>query len=162
MFLSNMFEADVHRRRRRRPVGRQRRLKVWRSFMIDEFAKSFAKSGGIGIAPKVYERLLKHPGLTASMSPITTAAEAEQAITDLTALIEKLSGLVQQETVLMHAGKIRHATALAPAKAELAEPACTPAASGSTQRPVLRQVLPERSPPWSGSRTPSAPCCTRT
>jgi hypothetical protein len=54
------------------------------------------------------------------MSPITTAAEAERAIDDLTALIEKLSGLVEQETTLMHAGQIHTATALEPAKAELA------------------------------------------
>ena len=54
------------------------------------------------------------------MSPITTAAEAERAIEDLTALIETLSGLVEQETTLMHAGQIHTATALEPAKAELA------------------------------------------
>jgi hypothetical protein len=54
------------------------------------------------------------------MKPITTAAEAEQAIEQLTALIERLTGLVEQETLLMHAGKIRAACALEPAKAELA------------------------------------------
>ena len=37
------------------------------------------------------------------MKPITTAAEAEQAIDDLTALLGKLTGLVEQETVLVHA-----------------------------------------------------------
>jgi hypothetical protein len=54
------------------------------------------------------------------MKSITTAAEAEQAIDDLTALIGKLTGLVEQETVLVHAGHIRRAAALEPAKAELA------------------------------------------
>jgi len=54
------------------------------------------------------------------MKPISTAAEAEQAIDDLTALIGKLAGLVEQETVLVHAGHIRSAAALEPAKAELA------------------------------------------
>jgi hypothetical protein len=54
------------------------------------------------------------------MSLINTAVEAEAAIDDLTALIEKLSGLVEQETALVHAGQIRSATALEPAKAELA------------------------------------------
>jgi hypothetical protein len=53
------------------------------------------------------------------MKSITTAAEAEQAIDDLTALIGKLTGLVEQETVLVHAGHIRRAAALEPAKAEL-------------------------------------------
>jgi hypothetical protein len=54
------------------------------------------------------------------MKPITTAAVAEQAIDDATALIEKLTGLVEQETVLVHAGRIRSASALEPTKAELA------------------------------------------
>jgi hypothetical protein len=54
------------------------------------------------------------------MNRITTAAEAEQAIGDLTALLEKLSGVVEQETALVRAGRVRTATALAPAKAELA------------------------------------------
>ena len=54
------------------------------------------------------------------MKSITTTAEAERAIDDLTALIGKLAGLVQQETALIHAGHIRRAAALEPAKAELA------------------------------------------
>lgn len=31
---------------------------VWRSFLADEYAKSFAKSGGIGIGCEVYSTLL--------------------------------------------------------------------------------------------------------
>jgi hypothetical protein len=54
------------------------------------------------------------------MSPITTAAEAEQAIDELTALMEKLSALVTEETALVHAGRIKSAGALEPRKAELA------------------------------------------
>jgi hypothetical protein len=54
------------------------------------------------------------------MSPIATTMDAEAAINDLAALIEKLSGVVQQETALVHAGQIRSATALEPTKAELA------------------------------------------
>ncbi len=54
------------------------------------------------------------------MSPITTTAEAEQAITSVAHLIEKLHALVEQETALVQAGKVRAATALAPAKGELA------------------------------------------
>ncbi len=54
------------------------------------------------------------------MTPITTPAEAEKAIDDLTALIEKLTGIVEQETVLVRAGELRNASALEPAKAQLA------------------------------------------
>ena len=34
--------------------------------MIDNFAKSFAKAGGVGIAGPVYNTLLKEQGLIAS------------------------------------------------------------------------------------------------
>jgi hypothetical protein len=34
--------------------------------MIDNYAKTFAKAGGIGIAGSVYDALLKQQGLTAS------------------------------------------------------------------------------------------------
>ena len=54
------------------------------------------------------------------MSPITTKAQAEAAIDDLTVLIEQLSGLVQRETVLLHAGQLRGAAEIEPAKKELA------------------------------------------
>ncbi len=54
------------------------------------------------------------------MSPITTAAQAEQAIDELALLIEKFSGLIEQETALVRAGRIRTASALEPSKAELA------------------------------------------
>jgi len=54
------------------------------------------------------------------MSPMTTAAHAEQAIDELAGLIEQLSDVIEQETMLVHAGRIRAASALQPAKAELA------------------------------------------
>jgi len=54
------------------------------------------------------------------MNPITTAAEAERTIDDLTAFLEQLAALVEQETGLIHAGRIRTATTLEPAKAQLA------------------------------------------
>jgi Rod binding domain-containing protein len=47
-------------------MGGSGALKVWRSFMVDQYAKSLAKAGGIGLAPKVYDALLKHQGRTAS------------------------------------------------------------------------------------------------
>jgi flagellar protein FlgJ len=40
------------------PVGGGPAVGVWRSFLTDEFAKSFAKAGGIGIAKQVYRTLL--------------------------------------------------------------------------------------------------------
>jgi flagellar biosynthesis/type III secretory pathway chaperone len=54
------------------------------------------------------------------MTPITTQAEAEQAINDFTAVIEKLSGVIEQETTLVRAGHLRNASTLEPAKSQLA------------------------------------------
>jgi len=54
------------------------------------------------------------------MNPITTTAEAERAIEQAADLIDKLGGLIEQETALVHAGKLRKATALGPEKSELA------------------------------------------
>jgi hypothetical protein len=54
------------------------------------------------------------------MSPITTKAQAESTLDDLTALIGQLSDLVQRETALLHAGHLRGAAEIEPAKKELA------------------------------------------
>jgi hypothetical protein len=54
------------------------------------------------------------------MSQITTKAEAEQAIAQVADLIEKLSGIVEQETALVRVGKVRRAAALGPTKSTLA------------------------------------------
>jgi len=76
------------------------------------------------------------------MKPITTAAEAEQAIGDLTALIKKLTGLVERETVLVHAGQIRGAAALEPAKAELAGELFASSERLKASARFIRQSLP--------------------
>jgi hypothetical protein len=54
------------------------------------------------------------------MTAITTTAEAEKAIAQVAELIDKLHGIVEQETTLVRAGKIRNATTLGPQKSELA------------------------------------------
>jgi hypothetical protein len=54
------------------------------------------------------------------MSPMTTTAEAEQAIEAATGVIARLREVIEQETALVHAGQMRDAAALGPAKAELA------------------------------------------
>jgi hypothetical protein len=51
---------------------------------------------------------------------IATSADAEAAIAQVADLIEKLRGVVEQETALVHAGKMRKAAALGSIKNELA------------------------------------------
>jgi hypothetical protein len=53
------------------------------------------------------------------MTTITTTAEAEKAIAQVANLIDKLRGVVEQETALVHAGKVRNAATLGPQKSEL-------------------------------------------
>jgi len=42
------------------PFGGNGATGVWRSMLTDEYAKSFAKAGGIGIADQVYRTLMAH------------------------------------------------------------------------------------------------------
>ncbi|HEX3503071.1 MAG TPA: rod-binding protein [Xanthobacteraceae bacterium] len=64
MFLSNMFQQMYTSVDGDGPFGGSGALKIWRSFMTDQIAKSFAHAGGIGLAPQVYQSLLKHQGLS--------------------------------------------------------------------------------------------------
>ncbi len=66
MFLSNMFQEMFTNIDGDGPFGGSGALKVWRSFMTEQYAKAFAKAGGIGIAPAVYDAILKEQGLNAS------------------------------------------------------------------------------------------------
>ena len=66
VFLNSMFQQMFTGIDGDGPFGGSGSLKIWRSFMTDQYAKTFAKTGGIGIASHVYDELLKHQGLTAS------------------------------------------------------------------------------------------------
>ncbi len=63
MFLNTMFQQMFTGIDGDGPFGGSGALKVWRSFLTDQYAKTFAKSGGIGIATDVYNELLKHQGI---------------------------------------------------------------------------------------------------
>ena len=78
------------------------------------------------------------------MSTITTKAEAEQAIDEMTALVEKLSGLLERETALVHAGRIRSAAEIEPAKRELAGKLFAAGERLKANAKFLRQSAPAR------------------
>jgi peptidoglycan hydrolase FlgJ len=63
MFLNTMFQQMFTGIDGDGPFGGSGALKVWRSFLTDQYAKTFAKSGGIGIAPNVYSELLRQQGI---------------------------------------------------------------------------------------------------
>ena len=66
MFLNTMFQQMFTGVDGDGPFGGSGALKIWRSFMTDQYAKTFAKAGGIGLAGHVYNELLKQQGLSAS------------------------------------------------------------------------------------------------
>ena len=62
VFLNTMFQqmfAGVGNG----PFGGGHGAQIWRSFLTDEYAKSFVKAGGIGIAPQVERALLAQQGI---------------------------------------------------------------------------------------------------
>ena len=58
MFLSTMFNHMFTSIDGEAPFGGGGAGGVWRSFLSDEYAKSFAKAGGIGLADSVYRSLI--------------------------------------------------------------------------------------------------------
>ena len=66
MFLNSMLQQMFTGIDGDGPFGGSGALKVWRSFMTDQYAKTFAQKGGIGIASHVYDILLKQQGLSAT------------------------------------------------------------------------------------------------
>lgn len=58
VFLNSMFQQMFSGVEGEGPFGGKGSTGVWRSFLTDEYSKSFAKAGGIGIADQVYKSLL--------------------------------------------------------------------------------------------------------
>ena len=83
MFLNTMFQQMFTGIDGDGPFGGSGALKVWRSFLTDQYAKTFAKSGGIGIATDVYNELLRHQGIdvnaTAGKAASSTAPNGKGA-----------------------------------------------------------------------------------
>ena len=59
VFLNSMFQQMFTGIGGDGPFGGNGATGVWRSFLTDEYAKTFAKSGGIGIADQVYKSLIQ-------------------------------------------------------------------------------------------------------
>ena len=58
VFLNSMFQQMFAGLSGEGPFGGDGATGTWRSFLTDEYAKSFAKAGGIGIADHVYRSLI--------------------------------------------------------------------------------------------------------
>jgi flagellar protein FlgJ len=62
VFLNAMFQQMTTDTNGEGPFGGSGAAGVWRSMLTDEYAKSFAKAGGIGIADHVYRSLIAKQG----------------------------------------------------------------------------------------------------
>jgi peptidoglycan hydrolase FlgJ len=58
VFINSMFQQMFTGLQGEGPFGGNGATGVWRSFLTDEYSKSFAKAGGIGIADQVYRSLM--------------------------------------------------------------------------------------------------------
>jgi peptidoglycan hydrolase FlgJ len=59
-FLNSMFSEMFTAMGDDGPLGDGQGVGVWRSFLSEQYAKSFAKAGGIGLADHVYKALIAH------------------------------------------------------------------------------------------------------
>lgn len=59
VFLNTMFQQMFTGMDGEGPFGGSGATGVWRSLLTDEYAKTFAKAGGIGISDQVYRALIE-------------------------------------------------------------------------------------------------------
>jgi len=69
MFLNSMFEQMMTGLDGEGPFGGSPGVGVWRSFLTNEFAKSIAQKGGIGIADQVYSSLIAEQAASSNTAP---------------------------------------------------------------------------------------------
>jgi Rod binding domain-containing protein len=80
VFLNQMFQQMFTGIDGEGPFGGGPGVGVWRSFLTDEYAKSFAKAGGVGIGDQVYRELIaRQSAQAARIAPIQTNPYAAKA-----------------------------------------------------------------------------------
>ena len=74
-FINTMFQQMYAGVGGDGPFGNSKGVGPWRSFLTEEYAKSFAQSGGIGIADAVYKQMLaRHQSHQPSLQPTQVPA----------------------------------------------------------------------------------------
>ena len=66
MFLNSMFAQMTSGLKGEGPFGDTVGTGIWRSMLTEQYSKSFAKAGGVGIAHDVYRTLILHQANSAS------------------------------------------------------------------------------------------------
>jgi peptidoglycan hydrolase FlgJ len=73
-FLGSMFENMFTDIDGEGPFGGGQANGIWRSFLTQEYAKIFAKAGGIGLAGPVYRALIAHQEASATAAHPSNAS----------------------------------------------------------------------------------------
>jgi Rod binding domain-containing protein len=68
MFLNSMFQNMFTGIDGEGPFGGGIGVGIWRSFLTEQYAKTYAKAGGIGLADHVYRSLMAHQEAGASQT----------------------------------------------------------------------------------------------
>ena len=58
MFINSMFSEMTNGLKGEGPFGNTTGTGVWRSMLTEQYSKTFAKAGGVGIAKEVYRTLI--------------------------------------------------------------------------------------------------------
>jgi peptidoglycan hydrolase FlgJ len=75
MFLNSMFSQMTAGLQGEGPFGNTPGTGVWRSMLTEQYSKSFARAGGVGIASEVYRSMImKQAKAQANLQPTTQAA----------------------------------------------------------------------------------------
>ena len=64
MFLNSMFSQMTSGLKGEGPFGNTTGTGIWRSMQIEQYSKSFAQAGGVGIAKEVYRTLIMQQAKT--------------------------------------------------------------------------------------------------
>jgi len=64
VFIGSMFSQMTEGLTGDGPFGGTPGTAIWRSMMTDEFAKSYARSGGIGLSKEVFRSMIMHQAAT--------------------------------------------------------------------------------------------------
>lgn len=67
MFLNSMFSEMTAGLKGEGPFGETPGTGVWRSMLTEQYSKSFARAGGVGIATEVYRTLILQQAKTKSL-----------------------------------------------------------------------------------------------
>jgi flagellar protein FlgJ len=68
MFINSMFSQMTNGLKGEGPFGSTTGTGIWRSMQIEQYSKSFAQAGGVGIANEVYRTLVMQQARTAGQS----------------------------------------------------------------------------------------------